>query len=274
MESKKQIEIALECFENGEVGDVSDAISTLINFAMRGDVTAQFYLGEIYWNGIGVPINDEQAIYWYTLAGENGHPLVQLWLGNNYFIGIRSPIDYSKAFYWYNKAALNNIVLAQYHLGVCYSLGLGVPKSDQSAFYWMHIASDRNYLEAMLYVADAYRRGIGTDVDCLKANELQDKIVREYYSKAFEDYNIAIKLAIAFEQGRGVDKNLCKAFEILSNPRFSDVEEVQCMLAECHEKGYGVPQDPYKAKQIYEGLCNPSPKAKSRLKLLCMLYDL
>lgn len=267
--------LAFEYLEgNNERRDVAKAIPILENLAEKGCSTAQFCLGEIYWNGTGVPIDNDKAIHWYTLAGENGHPLVQLWLGNNFFIGIRTPVDYSLAAYWYKKAAENNVVLAQYHLGVCYSLGLGLPKSDSTALYWMEKAADQYYLDAMLFVAESYESGIGTAIDMIKCRDIRQRIVSKYYLKALESADIAIKLAHAYLSGKGLEKNPDEAVKLLSGQCVQNIEEAQCLLAECYEQGNGVEKDILKAKIIYESINNPSDKTKNRLKLLCLFNNL
>lgn len=267
--------LAFEYLEgNEDIRDVTKAIPILKELAEKGSTTAQFCLGEIYWNGTGVPIDSDKAIHWYTQAGENGHPLVQLWLGNNYFIGIRTPIDYVLAAYWYKKAAENNIVLAQYHLGVCYSMGLGLPKSDSVALFWMEKAANQDYLDAMLYAAESYEKGIGTTVDLMRSREIHQRIVNKYHLKAQESADIAIKLANAYMSGKGLANNPEEAVKLLSGQCVQNVEEAQCMLAECYEKGIGVEKDILKAKFIYENIQNPSDKTKNRLKLLCLLNNL
>ena len=42
--------------------------------ANQGNYAAQFFLGEMYEEGLGVERDVEQAIYWYNLSAEQGHP--------------------------------------------------------------------------------------------------------------------------------------------------------------------------------------------------------
>ena len=58
------------------------AIKYVICAAEQGHANAQFYLGDVYDKGKGVPINDKEAAKWYTLAAEQGHMEAQFCLGD------------------------------------------------------------------------------------------------------------------------------------------------------------------------------------------------
>ena len=45
------------------------------SLAARGDAQAQFYLGEMYEQGLGTAANPEQALLWYGKAAEQGHAM-------------------------------------------------------------------------------------------------------------------------------------------------------------------------------------------------------
>jgi hypothetical protein len=45
--------------------------------AEQGHAPAQVNLGADYYNGLGVPVNDEEARYWYKKAAAQGLPLAQ-----------------------------------------------------------------------------------------------------------------------------------------------------------------------------------------------------
>ncbi len=42
--------------------------------AQGGDPNAQYYLGEMYEQGLGTAVNLEEAFKWYSKAAEKGHP--------------------------------------------------------------------------------------------------------------------------------------------------------------------------------------------------------
>ena len=45
------------------------------SLAARGDAQAQFYLGEMYEQGLGTAANPEQALLWYGKAAQQGHAM-------------------------------------------------------------------------------------------------------------------------------------------------------------------------------------------------------
>lgn len=81
-------------------GDIN-ALNELLSLAEQGNIVAQGALGDIYYHGMGLSTNYNEAAKWLAKAAEGGEP-------------------------W-----------AQYALAVSYQNGQGVPKSDTEAFKWM-----------------------------------------------------------------------------------------------------------------------------------------
>ena len=73
--------------------------------ADQGDSDAQNNLGNMYYNGEGVPKDAVQAGSWYRKAAGQGHPLAQYKLGLMYSTGTGVPKDVEQAVSWFSKAA-------------------------------------------------------------------------------------------------------------------------------------------------------------------------
>ena len=86
-------------------GDYATAIRELRLLCEQGNADAQFSLGAMYRNGLGVPQDYAEAVKWYRKAAEQGHAKAQLFLGNMYFFGQGVSKDYVQAYMWYNLAA-------------------------------------------------------------------------------------------------------------------------------------------------------------------------
>ena len=86
-------------------GDYATAIRELRLLCEQGNADAQFSLGAMYRNGLGVPQDDAEAVKWYRKAAEQGHAKAQLFLGNMYFFGQGVSKDYVQAYMWYILAA-------------------------------------------------------------------------------------------------------------------------------------------------------------------------
>lgn len=75
--------------------------------AQQGDVRAQFYLGALYAQGVGVAQSDVEAFRWLLSAAERGHAQARLVTGEMYAIGrgvAKSNVD---AYKWASAAATN-----------------------------------------------------------------------------------------------------------------------------------------------------------------------
>lgn len=88
-------------------GDYKSAYRIFKPLAERGDVGAQFTLGEMQKKGQGVPKGDAEAVKWYRMAADQGHAEAQNKLGICYTFGQGVPVDYVLAHMWYDIAASN-----------------------------------------------------------------------------------------------------------------------------------------------------------------------
>lgn len=129
------------------------ALPWFLDAAQKGDAEAQFRLGELYAEGLGVEQDEEQALVWYEKAARQDDNEAQLVMGihEQEVLG-----DNPAARDWYEKSAGQGNAEAQYRLGL---LLLGEPGiSRQPARAWMFLslaaeeevedaASDRDVLE-------------------------------------------------------------------------------------------------------------------------------
>ncbi len=86
-------------------GDYATALQEFKPLAEQGDARAQFTLGFIYANGLGVPQDYAKAATWYRKAAEQGNAIAQFNLGFIYDEGRAVPQDYVRAHMWFNLAA-------------------------------------------------------------------------------------------------------------------------------------------------------------------------
>jgi TPR repeat protein len=117
------------------------ALKLMKEFAEFGDAAAQFNLAVAYEFGLGVPQDDEQAVYWYRKSAEQGLALAQSGLGVMYAKGKGVAQDSKLAAHWYAKAAEQGDAKAQNNLGAAYYRGQGVPGDYVQAFFWWIAAS-------------------------------------------------------------------------------------------------------------------------------------
>ena len=73
-------------------------------FANQGNANAQSRMGQMYYDGDGVPKSKKQDIIWYRLAAEQGDVDAQGNLGYMYDTGRGVPQDQVQAHMWYDLA--------------------------------------------------------------------------------------------------------------------------------------------------------------------------
>ena len=86
-------------------GDYAGALREFRPLAEQGHAKAQYNLGFMYDEGLGVPQNHAQAAKWYRKAAEQGHVSAQNSLGVKYVRGEGVPEDDVQAYAWFNIAA-------------------------------------------------------------------------------------------------------------------------------------------------------------------------
>ena len=111
--------------------------------AEAGDSTAQYNLGVMYADGVGVQRGPAEARKWYRKAAGQGNAKAQYNLCNMYVYGNGGPKDNEEAFKWYRKAADQGDAEAQLKLSLMYSQDMGVPIDLVQAHVWAALA-DKN----------------------------------------------------------------------------------------------------------------------------------
>jgi hypothetical protein len=130
--------------------DYGVAMLDFLPLAYQGDAKAQNYLGDIYYEGLGVPRRDDLAAQWYLKAAKQGYRESQTALGTMYFGGFGVPQSYPKAIQWWRKAAVQGGARAQNSLGALYEKGVGAPMNLVLAYKWYNLsAQDPAYKSAV-----------------------------------------------------------------------------------------------------------------------------
>ena len=85
-------------------GDFETSFVLTEALAIDGDALAQHFLGWHYHKGLGIPANDEKAVFWWQLAAKRGIPEAQQGLGWCYEQGRGVERDLEQAYVWYARA--------------------------------------------------------------------------------------------------------------------------------------------------------------------------
>ena len=88
-----------------ETGSYAKAVTILKDLSEMDYPPAQFKMGTLYDNGIGVEQSDTEAFHWYLKAAENGDTGAMNDLAVCYKNGQGCERSLEKALHWYNKSA-------------------------------------------------------------------------------------------------------------------------------------------------------------------------
>ena len=205
--------------------DYAAVLRLIRPLAESGNASGQTNLGFMYENGQGVPKDDQQAVYWYRKAADQGYALAQTKLAalaahakddapsnRRDALGeakrtldraraAHSKNDYRTAVRLYLPLAQGGDATAQFNLGVMYDEGQGVPRDDQLAWHWYRKAADQGCAEAEFNIGVMYASGQGVPKDFKQA--------ADWYRKAAVQGFVEAQRALAnlYLSGQGVPKS-------------------------------------------------------------------
>jgi len=97
-----------------EAGDYETAFKELLPLAEAGDAKAQYRLGWMYTEGLGVQQDYAEAFMWYRKAAEQGDAEAQYVLAGMYYLGQGTNQDYVQAYAWVKIAAAGEAAAGEY----------------------------------------------------------------------------------------------------------------------------------------------------------------
>lgn len=134
--------------------EIANSIITAVEArAESGEAEAQFLMGTAFAEGLGKPVDPEQAAAWYRRAAGQGHILAQHNLGNVSFSGNGVPQSDERAVYWWTLAAEQGDAIPQFRLGQMYEQGRGVEQDLEQAIAWYQDSARRGNSNARAALA-------------------------------------------------------------------------------------------------------------------------
>ncbi len=164
---------------------MEDVVTSLTRSAELGNSDAMYFLGEIYFQGIGVEADLEKAGACLRQACDSGNRKAMPLYAKMLFMGDGVTQDYDEsASYFYTLSGEDGE--ASYILGIMSNLGMGVPRSAERARKYIDQAVEAGYKDAESYrgkIQDA-----GKMIDGAQEFVLRAKQVREFhYGTAYGD---------------------------------------------------------------------------------------
>ncbi len=140
--------------------------------------------------------NPQTIVDLFTEAANLGYAPAQVDLGQIYYYGLAGMRDDNQAVFWFQKAAEQGDAKGQYLLGRMYTEGKGgLQESESQALIWYEKAAAQGYDPAQYYLAILYLAGIdGIEKDRNKAVDLLQKAAKQGNKEAHE---LLIKLQLS-----------------------------------------------------------------------------
>ena len=176
--------------------------------ADSGQAEAQFDLGVLYAQGLGVRRDLEEAAKWYRKAANQGNAEAEFALGQMYLRGWGVPRDEADAMRWFQMA--NSVDSDGPPTDWAPLAGYGVEKDSKQAAHWYRLAADKGHAEAQFSLAQLYASGDGVKKD-------EEQAARWVSASATQGYTPAMaELGQRYAEGHGVVKDDKRAYFWLS----------------------------------------------------------
>ena len=169
----------------GVTRNIGQAVHWVQQSAQRGYVNAQYLLATRYESGVGVEQSTQFAALWYGRAAEQAHSKAAFRLGKLY---ARAHVE--QAAVLYRQAADAGLADAQHALALCYETGLGVPQDPQWAQHWYGAAAQQGLAAAQFALGERFRLGSPT------VNP-EPALALRWYRQAAAQYHLGARVTIA-----------------------------------------------------------------------------
>lgn len=178
--------------------------------AERGQADAQYYLGRLFLDGLGVPKDPVRGLGWLRKAEAQGHVEALAELARCHYQGLGCPQDIPVALRAARDAAARGSAAGQNVLGVMHSAGAGVPRNDGEAVRLWREAAEAGNPSAQWNLGYAHSNGqYGMARDDAEAARWFERAAMGGHSNGMMSYGWALLF------GRGVPTNRVTAFEWL-----------------------------------------------------------
>ncbi|PHS27279.1 MAG: hypothetical protein COA84_04620 [Robiginitomaculum sp.] len=124
-----------------DAGNAREGAAMMLQAANRGLPVAQYRMGKLYEDGLGVSKDEKEGRRWTERAANGGNQRAMHNLAMMFAEGNSVPQNYETAAKWFQEAARMGLTNSQYNLAFLYEQGLGVPESLAQAFAWYSIAA-------------------------------------------------------------------------------------------------------------------------------------
>lgn len=220
-------------------GNYVNAVQWYKKAADAGNGEAMNAIGDMYYNGEGVPKDYTEAMKWYQQSANVNYGDAMLKLGNIYHDGDGIEQDDTEAIRWYRKAADAGNSAAMNNLGNRYYRGEGVAQDYFEAVKWYQKSADAGFPEGMGSLGRMYFAGFGVERNLEKALELYKRAEKNGVN------DCAYLIGIIYEE----QNKYTDAISWYMKAAKSGNAHAMAALAGAFYDGQGVVQDDWEARK-------------------------
>jgi TPR repeat protein len=243
------------------------ALSLVRPLAAKGDPTAQFLLGMIYFSGVGLPKDEEKAAEWFRKASEQGLATASSMLAEYY--SHENSKDDAQFIAYSRKAAEQGDTISQVLIGNAYTGMWGYPVDPREMVRWFSMAAERGDTSGMMALASAFKNGYHVPVDIEKA------IIWFRTAADAGDSTAMWELGKLSEQGIGLRKSDKEAFAwYLKAAQHGNSYFAAPRVAQMYDAGIVVPVDYAQAALWYAVAARGNDAQEINLRLKANLQHL
>ncbi|MDE7211943.1 MAG: hypothetical protein K2O03_10965 [Lachnospiraceae bacterium] len=155
------------------------------------------------------------ALQWYKLAAEGGHPSAWTDVGLYYLNGTYVQKDEAYAAQCFEKDLHFGILDAYHNLGRLLFYGTGVAQDYERAFQLFSYVSEHGSNKSIYFLGKCYFAGLGTTQDYTKARQFLEQV-------DWENSDAFYMLGYIYGRGLGVGEDIPKAVEYLKRAKNSE----------------------------------------------------
>lgn len=186
--------------------------------AHKNHAASQYYLGRLYYCGLGTESDRDIAMQWYKKALNNGFSQARFEIGEIYYneLGYNNQTDYKKAIHFLQEVDdENEIPSCRYIARMFFAGGYRIKKDYEQALIWYFKQEDIPSEEDYLTIATIYAEGgYGVEKDFKAAEHWS---LKSKWSEGF-----VILGNIYFQGGYGIEKSYITAYDYWSECYGSD----------------------------------------------------
>jgi len=207
-----------------------EGIKYLYNSAAQDFAPAQTSLGLLYYEGLNDVIeqNYKQARHWFQKAAKQGDRIAQYHLGDIYYNGDGVPMNSKKAFKWYKQSMENGYALATQKVTHCYLDGVGTKQDDSEGYVLLAslaLSGDEEALTLLKSAATSGNSAAEFGLWCYYREQNKIKAGREWLEKSADKGNAdaLCGLALLYEN-EGDDKKTLQYFFLAADRGSADAQ--------------------------------------------------